>query len=156
MKNSIVRLNFNCRIFYVVIFVFILLLLYLESAANAPNLLKYLGQPKPENVPIRFPPDSLLANDEWFWHGSPVFTPDGLEMYWTKIYQPGPDGQPIEIVYMEVNDSVWSAPQQPSFANYNYTEMNPFLSTSGDTMYFLSSRPGGWFGSRCCIQYWLC
>jgi len=23
--------------------------------------------------------------------------------------------------------------------------MNPFLSTSGDTMYFLSSRPGGWF-----------
>jgi len=102
MKNSIVRLNYNCRMFYVVIFVFILLLPYLQSSAIAQNLLKYLGQPTPGNVPIRFPPDSLLANDEWFWHGSPVFTPDGLEMYWTKIYQPGPGGQRLSDHHLQI------------------------------------------------------
>ena len=145
MKSSIVIQYHNYRIVNIVIFSLVLIVLDLQLTANAQNSLKYLGQLTPGNTPKRFPPDSLLANDIWFWHGSPIFTPDGLEMYWTKIYQPGPDGQPIEIACMKVTDSLWSAPQRPSFANYNYVEMNPFLSTSGDTMYFLSRRPGGWF-----------
>jgi hypothetical protein len=145
MRSSIVLQYHNYKIFCVAIFALVFLLSDLYSTANAQRSLQYLGQLTPGNTPKRFPPDSLLANDVWFWHGSPIFTPDGLEMYWTKIYQPGPGGQPIEIVYMKVIDSLWSAPQRPSFANYNYAEMNPFLSTSGDTMYFLSSRPGGWF-----------
>ncbi|MFC2103708.1 hypothetical protein ACFLSS_04685, partial [Bacteroidota bacterium] len=115
---------------------------FLPSSFAQSN--KYLGQPPPGLIPERFPPDSLLANEIWFWHGSPVFTPDALEMYWTIIYHPTGGTQPVEIWCMESMDSIWSAPQQPSFANYNYEEMNPFLSVTGDTIYFISNRPGGW------------
>jgi len=103
----------------------------------------YLGQSPPGMVPERFPPDSLLANSEWFWHGSPVFSPDGLEMYYTKITHPGPAGQWIGILFMKEVDSNWTSPQRPSFADSNYSEMNPFFSTTGDTMYFISTKPGG-------------
>ena len=43
---------------------------------------EYFSQEPPGLEPKRFPPSPFLANQLWFWHGSPVFSPDGQEMYW--------------------------------------------------------------------------
>ena len=93
-------------------------------------------------TPVRFPPASLLANDDWFWHGSPVFAPDSMEMYWGKntIY---PTYQRIELAFVEVEDTHWTQMENPPFANLDYGENNPWFSESGDTLYFLSHRLGG-------------
>jgi Secretion system C-terminal sorting domain/WD40-like Beta Propeller Repeat len=103
---------------------------------------KYLGRPRPGMTPLRFPPDSLLANNDWFWHGSPIFSPDLKEMYWGK-YTIYPNYQTIELAFTEFADSHWTPMQVPTFANLNYDENNPLFSLTGDTLFFFSMRPGG-------------
>lgn len=99
----------------------------------------YLGQQPPGMTPIRFPPNSLLANDDWFWHGSPHFSPDLKEMYWGK-YSNNPQPDRIELAYVEVENNQWTQMQTPPFADLNYHENNPCFSNSGNTLYFLSRR----------------
>jgi len=119
--------------------IFISILLCTFSSAQG---LEYFGQDPPGMTPVRFPPASLLANSDWFWHGSPVFSPDLMEMYWAK-YTIYPTYQRIELAFVEVEDSQWTQLQIPPFANLNYGENNPWFSESGDTLYFISKRPGG-------------
>ena len=109
-----------------------------SSAQGIP----YFGQDPPGMTPVRFPPASLLANDDWFWHGSPVFSPDLMEMYWGK-YTIYPTYHRIELAFVEVEDTQWTQMQNPPFADLNYGENNPWFSESGDTLYFISGRPGG-------------
>ncbi|MGB5896474.1 MAG: hypothetical protein WBG58_20040, partial [Ignavibacteriaceae bacterium] len=104
--------------------------------------LPYFGQDPPGMQPVKFPPASLLANDDWFWHGSPIFSPDLMEMYWGK-YTIYPTSQRIELAFVEVEDTQWTQMQNPPFADLNYGENNPYYSESGDTLYFISHRPGG-------------
>jgi hypothetical protein len=113
----------------------------LNSYSSAQGL-PYLGQDLPGMTPVRFPPASLLANDDWFWHGSPVFSPDLMEMYWGK-YTIYPTYHRIELAFVEVEDTQWTQIQNPPFANLEYGENNPWFSESGDTLYFISNRPGG-------------
>lgn len=101
---------------------------------------EYLGQQPPDMTPVRFPPASLLANGDWFWHGSPNFSPDLMEMYWGK-YSTNSQPESIELAFVEVEDSQWTQMQAPPFADLNYHENNPCFSNSGDTLYFLSRRP---------------
>ena len=113
-----------------------------SPAITSDTSWKYLGRPRPGMTPLRFPPDSLLANNDWFWHGSPMFSPDLKEMYWGKytIYS---TFQRIELAYTEFADSYWTPMQAPSFANLNYDENNPFFTITGDTLFFFSGVPGG-------------
>ena len=104
--------------------------------------IEYLGQDPPGMQLLRFPPPSLLANADWFWHGSPVFSPDLMEMYWGK-YTIYPNYQRIELAFVEVEDTQWTQMQNPPFANLNFGENNPWFSASGDTLYFISQRSGG-------------
>jgi Tol biopolymer transport system component len=98
----------------------------------------YLGQEPPGMEPQRFPPDSLLANEDWFWHGSPSFSPDGREMYWAKYQVNGHS----EIWFVECVDSHWTSPQIAPFAS-GYAENNALFSPDGDSLYYQSTRPGG-------------
>jgi hypothetical protein len=109
---------------------------------NSDTSWKYLGRPRPGMTPLRFPPDSLLANNDWFWHGSPMFSPDLKEMYWGK-YTRYTTFDRIELAFIKYTDSQWSPMQTPSFANLNYDENNPFFSITGDTLFFFSAVPGG-------------
>jgi len=122
-----------------IISLFVSILLSTYSSAQS---LEYFGQDPPGMTPVRFPPASLLANSDWFWHGSPVFSPDLMEMYWGK-YTHYPTYDRIELAFVEVEDTQWTQMQNPSFANLNYGENNPWFSESGDTLYFISHRPGG-------------
>ncbi|MHA2099077.1 MAG: T9SS type A sorting domain-containing protein [Candidatus Kariarchaeaceae archaeon] len=115
---------------------------FLICAKSSAQGLEYFGQNPPGMTPVRFPPASLLANDDWFWHGSPVFSPDLMEMYWAK-YTIYPTYQRIELAFVEVEDTQWTQLQIPLFADLNYGENNPGFSESGDTLYFISTRPGG-------------
>jgi len=102
----------------------------------------YLGQTPPDSLPLRFPPDSLLSNSTWFWHGSPSFSPDLKEMYWVRYIRAS---NRTEITYVKLVSNQWTAPERPPFASEVYSENNPVFSTSGDTLYFFSARPGGPF-----------
>ena len=101
----------------------------------------YLGQDPPGNIPERFPPESLQSNADWWWHSSPIFSPDGDEMFFVKYYDVA---QYIEMLYMKVENDEWTEPEAPSFANPDYEENCPLFSVTGDSLYFISTRPGGW------------
>jgi hypothetical protein len=65
-----------------------------------------------------------------------------MEMYLAK-YTIYPTYQRIELAFVEVEDTQWTQMQIPPFADLNYGENNPFFSDGGDTIYFISERPGG-------------
>lgn len=111
----------------------------------AQNNLPYLGQDPPGMTVKRFPPDSMLANNSSWWHGSPVFTPDGLEMFWTEYVKYSPTVENGTLFTMKVENNNWGSIQHPSFGITGYFENNPVLSVTGDTLYFFSMRPGGPF-----------
>ncbi|MGD8306293.1 MAG: hypothetical protein PVF17_06535, partial [Ignavibacteria bacterium] len=78
---------------------------------NIPaQVLQYFGQDSPGMTPVRFPPASLQANGDWFWHGSPNFSPDLTEVYWGK-YSTNPQPDRIELAFVEVVDSQWTQMQ---------------------------------------------
>jgi len=103
----------------------------------------YFGQTPPGLIPERFPPDILLANNDWFWHGIPSFSPDLMEMHWGK-YSKYPQTDRSELAFVKVVESKWTQIQTPPFADLNYDENSPIFSQSGDTLYFLSRRQMGY------------
>jgi len=102
----------------------------------------YLHQEPPGISPKLFPPAELQADSSWFWHGSPIFSPELDEMYFTKYVKTKPNNR-TEIHFVKYQDGQWTTPQRAPFADGNYSENNPFFSSSRDTLYFYSSRPGG-------------
>ena len=119
----------------------IIILIILFSVNLTAQDWLYLGQTPPGMDPERFPPVELQANIDWWWHGSPIFSPDGDEMFFVKYYDVA---QYIEMLYMKVENDEWTEPEAPSFANPDYEENCPLFSVTGDSLYFISTRPGGW------------
>ena len=98
----------------------------------------YLNQTVPTNIPVLFPPSNLQANSNWFWHGTPVFSPDGTEMYFVK-YQTDINKHSIWLTKCE--NGTWSEPTLASFSQIDSHDNNPRFTTSNDTLYFHSERP---------------
>jgi hypothetical protein len=105
-------------------------------------MLPYFGYDLPGMVPERFGPDSLLATDSLFWHGAPVYSPDFQGMHWGG-YHKYPDRHAVELFFIKGKFGQWTSFGHPSFADTTVGENNPFFSQGGDTLYFLSRRPGG-------------
>lgn len=122
-----------------------LLTILIPLMLPAQNNLPYLGQEPPGMTAKRFPPDSLLATGDRWWHGSPVFSPDGLEMFWAEYVHYSPTDEHTTMFTMKVEDNHWSPIRHPSFGITEYAENSPFFSVGGDTLYFVSTRPGGFF-----------
>ena len=99
---------------------------------------EYLGQEPPDMTPIRFAPEILRATSSWFWHGPPVFSPDGNELYFTKYFI-GTDF--VKIYYMKQENGRWTAPAPAGFLNRS-EENYPVFSADGRTLYFLSPASG--------------
>ena len=116
------------------------LILFFSISLWAQNNLPYLGQTPPGLTALRFPPDSLLATNNWMWHGSPVFTYDGLEMFWTELSEPTPTTSKLGIFTMLVENNNWSPIQRPSFADTSYKENNALFIAGDDTLYYYSDR----------------
>ncbi|MHC1736588.1 MAG: T9SS type A sorting domain-containing protein [Ignavibacteriaceae bacterium] len=100
----------------------------------------YLGQIPPTSIVKRFPPSAYLANSIWVWHGTPIFSPDGNEMYWVKIFE---NGSGREMWFTKCINGQWAAPQRAPFSSLQTEENNPQFLESNDTLYFFSRRPGG-------------
>jgi TolB protein len=102
----------------------------------------YLGQTPPQGTIKRFPPDNLqmlAVNGIWTWHGSPSFSPDGKEMFFTK-YLHIPDRP--EIWHTRLVNNQWTVPVLAPFGIQTVKENCPLFSSSGDTLFFYSERSG--------------
>lgn len=98
----------------------------------------YFGQEPPGTIPAVFAP-GIVSIPTYHEHSSPVFSPDGKEVYWSAqcLY----DGtRNHRIFYSRVEDARWTAP-----AILDFTESlhgaNPVLSPDNSRLYFHSCRP---------------
>lgn len=106
----------------------------------AQNNLPYLGQTPPGVLSQRFPPDSLLSTAEWMWHGAPVFSQHGLEMFWAQYAVPSPGNYTLQLFTMKVEGDNWSYVRRPSFADTAFRENNPLYTSGNDSLYYYSDR----------------
>lgn len=109
-------------------------------AETKPDSLPYLGQPRPDTIPLRFGPSYLISNGIWTWHGSPKFSPDGKEMFFVKYHHNLPSGEAKIYIMSDVNGE-WTLPAPPVFAS-DSIDNSPVYSEDGDTLFFTSGRDG--------------
>jgi len=93
----------------------------------------YFGQEPPGLIPELFAPGMInhLA------HSSPTFTPDGKEIYWSVV---SGINETRKIYYVKFDNNLWSEPMIAPFSG-NFHDDHPFISYTGDLMFFASKRP---------------
>lgn len=94
----------------------------------------YLGQKTPGMTPELFAPG--LISTGFREHTSPVFSPDGKEVYFHTAFSTYP--RPILVMYYENNK--WSYPQVAPFSG-KYEEDNANFSPDGKKLVYSSYRP---------------
>jgi hypothetical protein len=86
----------------------------------------YLGQQVPGAYSKRFA-SSFIKGE---LHTSPVFLPDGSEVYWSS--------QEPKIYTMKLENGYWTQPEEIAFSDSLTDYRDPFISPSSDTLFFLS------------------
>jgi hypothetical protein len=119
-------------------FRFALAILLLSAVNLSAQSWQYLGQATPGFEPVRFGTAPFLATAQWFWHGTPSFSPDGKEVFLVK-YQRASNR--TEIWFSACTGGTWSVPQRAPFSDGTFADNNPKYSGSGDTLFFQSERP---------------
>ena len=100
----------------------------------------YLGQPGPGDKAQLFALD--IVTTQYMIHGNVVFTPDGLEAYWSGTYPAaGSDKLNYQILMMKQLNGIWRAPQLASFCRTEYQDDCPSVAPDGKRIFFLSKRP---------------
>jgi hypothetical protein len=94
---------------------------------------EYLGEPPPDSIPKRFCPQFFSKE----MHSPPVFSPDGMEVYWTLM-----GDSYNKILEMKREGDRWSAPAESPFNLRNQNDA-PFLTPDGERIYFLSAQGSG-------------
>ncbi|HOP08312.1 MAG TPA: hypothetical protein PLF13_13615 [candidate division Zixibacteria bacterium] len=90
----------------------------------------YLGQTPPGTTPQVFA-EGLIDPD---LHGCPVFTPDGLEVYWKPMNNE-------HVLCSRTVDGHWTAPTPIEFPHRFDNSDAPILSVDGIRLYFVSTEP---------------
>lgn len=86
----------------------------------------YLGQDPPGETPLLFAPGIISTCD---LHSSLYFSPDGLEVYYSRLSEPEVSG----IYFMKETDGIWS---QPKFVeNSGIKGLTPYLSPDGKKLF---------------------
>ncbi len=95
---------------------------------------RYFGNKPSGKVPEKF--NVPLLDENQNPHSSPLFSPDGKEMFITLMNE-----DPTRIKYSRINENgVWSPLKNVPFSS-NYDDANPFLSADGSKLFFKSYRP---------------
>ena len=90
-------------------------------------------------------PITEIVNSKYH-DGNGVFSPDYKKFYFTRC---GDGSVQCRIFYIRLNDSGWSkpVPLDISINMPGYDSKQPSFSLSGDTLFFVSDRPGGQGGN---------
>jgi len=107
----------------------------LARPSDSPKLTgPYLGQKPPGMTPEIFAPGMLSRFS--MLHGKIVFSPDGLEAFWTC------NAAPVQSRWTarQTPQGIWSAPA-PSFFSIEYVENSVYCSADGKRLCFHSRRP---------------
>ena len=97
----------------------------------------YLGQTPPDTVPKLFAP-GIISNAGFHLHSSLAFSPNGTEVYFTRIiFEPETKGT---ICQMTQEGDVWSDVQTAPFSGV-FNDDSPVFSPDGTRLYFTSTRP---------------
>lgn len=82
-------------------------------------------------------------NTEW-WDAQPAISADGQTLYFASDRKGGHGGEDIYMSHRS-SDGHWSDPVNLSF-NSSASDLAPFISLDGETLYFASNRKGGFGG----------
>lgn len=97
-------------------------------------------------------PTSFSAKLNSIYHDGPLsFSANNSEVYFTrnnfyayKVPKSGEDGvNNLKILYAKKISTGWSDVQELPFNSNSFSTGHPSISTTGDTLYFTSDRPGG-------------
>lgn len=92
---------------------------------------------KPENV---FSDEFAQGNDL----GTPSFSSDGKNMYFTRAPQKADTKANVELLYSSRAGGEWTEPKALTvFKDSTITVAHPAISADGQTLYFVSDAPGG-------------
>jgi Tol biopolymer transport system component len=95
----------------------------------------YLGETPPGDSPTVFAAGVISGVNPV--HGTPVFSPDGSEVFWSAVH---PRTGAVQILFMRNVSGNWSAPAVAPFSR-DYQNDVPFIAPDGETLYFVSDRP---------------
>lgn len=100
-----------------------------------PIIFNYLNETPPVNELRLFGPAGYLSNQYWHWHGTPVFSPDGKEMYWSKYIKATNE---IETWFTKEDDSNWGEPEKLTIDGVSGAINCPVFADEGKELYFLN------------------
>ena|GEM_PF-2783697 len=96
---------------------------------------RYLGQRPPGDAPVVFAPGLITSAN--INHSAPAFSPDGKEVYWSRVLK---DSSRVRILYMRLIEGQWTQPRIVPFSS-NADDDCPVFSPDGKTLFFVSHRP---------------
>ena len=97
------------------------------SSASQDEAQPYFGLTLPSSTVTRFAPQ--IFREEM--HSAPIFTPDGREVYFSLMDQPG------GVRYMKIEKGAWTDPAPAPFDRLKLGD-SPFISSNGNHLLFLS------------------
>ncbi len=99
----------------------------------------YLGFARPGLVPLLFAPGIIAAADQP-QHSAPAFSPDGREIYWTRLFN---NEDPfVRIYFVKFENGAWTTPQLAPFAG-SAAQTCPFFSPDGQRLFFCQEDAEG-------------
>jgi hypothetical protein len=110
----------------------------ITSVTTSAVVFDYINNTLPTNQIIRF--ELTGANQFWFWNGPPVFSPNGNEMYFTKIFSSWDES---EIWYLEKINGVWSTSKKLVIEGISGYTLCPVFVSNPDEMYFMNLSLAG-------------
>lgn len=109
-----------------------------QNIKNSNIIFDYFGQEIPGETPRLFAPGFVsTAHSE---HSSPAFSPDGQEVYWSRIELPLTHNSKHQIVFVKKINNEWTEPKIASFSGINSDDGPKFFS-NGKQIYFYSRKP---------------
>ena len=126
------------RTFLIVTIVTVMLAGFNQCKLKRNSKIDYLGQTPPEDKPILFAPG--IVSTAHFEHSSPTISPDGKEIYWSRVELPLSRESLHKIIYVKKVGDQWTNPEVASFSGINVDD-NPSFSSDGNRIYFYSRKP---------------
>lgn len=98
----------------------------------------WIGCTNPKDI-VQFEPGNISTEKVEY---SPSFSLDGKKLYFARSEQAwGSSDMKSTIYYAEMKKGNWSTPRVASFSG-TYDDSDPHLTEDGNTLYFISNRPG--------------